>query len=137
MRYFVAITLALASAPLAAQNINPTPIEVPTYQSITAMKVPVIAGDITDRPYRVIGEIETGVRKASIFSKDPSPEKVYRELWERGEKMGADAVVNAKFGDPRVTALSWGSRKATGQAIKFLTDDEIAARNTSAATTAN
>lgn len=129
MRTFLAIGLALATVGATAQNINPTPIEVPTYQSVTAMKVPVVAGDITDRPYRVIGEIETGVRKATIFSKDPSPEKVYRELWERGQKLGADAVVNAKFGDPRVTALSWGSRKATGQAIKFLTDEEIEARN--------
>lgn len=128
MRTIIAIGLALASAPASAQNINPAPIEVPTYQSIKSMKVPVIAGDITDRPYRVVGEIETGVRKATIFSKDPSPEKVYRELWERGQRLGADAVVNAQFGDPRVTALSWGSRKATGQAIKFLTDDEIAAR---------
>ncbi|ALC12512.1 hypothetical protein [Sphingopyxis sp. 113P3] len=128
-RYLLAITIALASAPAAAQNINPAPAEAPpTYQSVLAMKVPVVAGDITDRPYRVVGEIETGVKKLTLFSKDPSQEKVYKELWERGKKMGADAVVNATYGDPRVTFMSWGSRKARGQAIKFLTDEEIAAR---------
>jgi hypothetical protein len=30
------------------------------------------------------------------------------------------------MGQARVTAMSWGSRKATGQAIKFLTPGEAA-----------
>jgi hypothetical protein len=129
MRTILAAALVLASTSALAQNINPSaPAPAPTYESITHMDVPVIAGDITDRPYRVIGEIETGVKKLTVFSKDPSEEKVYKELWERGKKMGADAVVNATYGDPRVTFMSWGSRKARGQAIKFLTDEEIAVR---------
>ncbi|BAI97455.1 MULTISPECIES: hypothetical protein [Sphingobium] len=82
--------------------------------------VPVFPYDITDRPYQVIGEVKAGVRKATIFSKAPSQEKIYRELWERGEKLGADAVIKAQYGDAHVTALSWGSSTATGVAIKFL-----------------
>jgi hypothetical protein len=129
MKLFVTALALTLSVAAHAQNIDPAPpTAVPTYAALVAMKVPVIAGDITDRPYRVVGEIEAGVRKATIFSKDPSEAKVYRELWERGRKLGADAVINANYGDPRVTALSWGSRKAKGQAIKFLTDAEIAAR---------
>jgi hypothetical protein len=50
--------------------------------------VPVFAGDITDRPYTVIGEVKAGVRKATIFSKSSSEGKIYRELWERARKMG-------------------------------------------------
>ncbi|MEI6417485.1 MAG: hypothetical protein WCO82_00310 [Sphingomonadales bacterium] len=97
------------------------------YAKLSTLPVPVVEGDITDRPYRVIGLIETGVRKATVFSKDPSREKVFRELWERGRKMGADAVINAEYGNARVRGLSWGSRDARGQAVKFLTDQEIAA----------
>lgn len=82
--------------------------------------VPVYPYDITDRPYRVLGEIKAGVRKATIFSKAPSQEKIYRELWERGQKLGADAVIKAQYGDAHVTAMSWGSSSATGVAIKFL-----------------
>lgn len=82
--------------------------------------VPVFPYDITDRPYEVIGEVKAGVRKATIFSKAPSQEKIYRELWERGEKLGADAVIKAQYGDAHVTALSWGSSSATGIAIKFI-----------------
>lgn len=81
--------------------------------------VPVFPHDITDRPYEVVGPIETNVRKATIFSKEASQKKIYRELWERGEKLGADAVVNASYGDARVTVTSWGATKATGTAIRF------------------
>ncbi|MEH3157804.1 MAG: hypothetical protein PGN08_02105 [Sphingomonas taxi] len=49
--------------------------------------MPVFAGDITERPYRVIGEVKAGVRKATVFSKSSSEAKIYRELWERARKM--------------------------------------------------
>jgi hypothetical protein len=35
-------------------------------------------------------------------------------------------VVNARAGGARVTGMSWGSRRSIGQAVKFLTDAEIA-----------
>lgn len=82
--------------------------------------VPVFPYDITDRPYKVLGEVKAEVRKATVFSKAPDQGKIYRELWERGEKLGADAVIKAQYGDARVTALSWGSSAATGVAVKFV-----------------
>lgn len=111
---------------LAAQNIAPPP--TPHYADIIRMPVPVIAGDITDRPYRVIGEIQTNVSKATIFSADPSEQRVYRELWQRASKIGADAVVNAHYSESVPGGWTWGRRKAYGQAIKFLTDAEITRR---------
>jgi len=81
--------------------------------------VPVFPHDFKDRPYEVVGEVKAGVRKATIFSKSPSQAKIYRELWERAEKMGADAVINAAYGDAHITAMSWGKSNATGTAIRF------------------
>ena len=81
--------------------------------------VPVFPNDITDRPYTVVGEVKAGIRKATIFSKEASQKKIYEELWERAEKMGADAVVNAKYGDSHVSVVSWGKTNATGTAVKF------------------
>ena len=81
--------------------------------------VPVFPYDIKDRPYEVVGEVKAGVRKATVFSKSPSQEKIYRELWERAEKLGADAVINATYGDAHMTAMSWGKSNATGTAIRF------------------
>jgi len=81
--------------------------------------VPVFPYDITDRPYTIVGEVKAGVRKATIFSKAPDQGKVYRELWERAQKLGADAVIKASYGDPHISAFSWGSVSATGLAVKF------------------
>ncbi|KQS05160.1 hypothetical protein ASG11_04295 [Sphingomonas sp. Leaf357] len=86
--------------------------------------VPVFPYDITDRPYKVLGEVKAGVRKATVFSKSPSQKKIYEELWERARKLGADAVIKASYGDSHVTALSWGKANATGVAIKFLVPGE-------------
>lgn len=83
--------------------------------------VPVFPYDITDRPYTVVGEVKAGVRKATVFSKEASQAKVYRELWERADKMGADAVINAKYGDSHITLTGWGKTNATGTAIRFTT----------------
>ena len=88
--------------------------------------VPVFPYDITDRPYKVLGEVKAGVRKATMFSKSPSQEKIYKELWERGRKLGADAVIKASYGNAHVTAMSWGKANATGIAIKFLAPGEVA-----------
>ena len=81
--------------------------------------VPVFPYDFKDRPYEVVGEVKAGVRKATVFSKSPSQEKIYKELWERAEKLGADAVINASYGDAHMTAFSWGKANAKGTAIKF------------------
>lgn len=91
------------------------------------MGVPVFPYDITDKPYKIIGPVKAGVRKATIFSKEPSQKKIYKELWERGEKMDADAVVNATYGDSHMTAFSWGKTNALGFAVRFLSEEEIAA----------
>ena len=133
-KYRLAAIVAVASLNVAAialaQDDAAAPAAPATYASLAELEYPVVAGDITDRPYRVLGEVRAEVRKATIFSRSPSQRHVYRELWERAERLGADAVVNAGYGDARVTALSWGSRRATGQAVRFLTEAEIAARGT-------
>jgi uncharacterized protein YbjQ (UPF0145 family) len=84
-----------------------------------AVGVPVFPHDITDRPYTVVGEVKAGIRKATIFSKEANQEKIYKELWERAEKLGADAVIKAAYGESHVSAFSWGKTNATGVAVKF------------------
>ena len=110
---FAALAVAVASPALA----QPAPA-VPLVNEDVG--VPVFPYDITDRPYQVLGEVKAGVRKATVFSKSPSQEKIYKELWERAQKLGADAVVKAQYGDAHVSAFSWGKANATGVAVKFL-----------------
>ena len=118
----LACALVFAAPAAWAQTAAPTasaPAASTGTTSDLVPGVPVYPYDITDRPYTVLGEVKAGVRKATMFSKSPSQEKIYRELWERGRKMGADAVVNAKYGDAHVTAMSWGKTNATGTAVRF------------------
>ncbi|WP_293968656.1 hypothetical protein [Sphingopyxis sp.] len=118
----VAVTAMAVATPAVAKKKDVTYVVVNE-----EMGVPVFPHDITDQPYKIVGVVTAGVRKATIFSKEPSQQKIYDEIWERGEKLGADAVIGAKYGDSHITALSWGNTKAGGVAIKFLTAEEIAA----------
>ena len=128
--FIIALVLAanIGAAAIAQDAGSPPPAPPTPYSAIADMRYPVVAGDITERPYRVLGIVGAEVRKATVFSRSPSQEHVYRELWERAERLGADAVINAQYGNARVTGLSWGSRRSQGEAIKFLTDAELAAR---------
>src|SRR3712207_719184 len=99
MKTFKFLPLALVVAVSAAQPVvaKDKPKEFVIVNE--AVGVPVFPHDITDRPYEVIGEVKAGVRKATIFSKEASQGKIYRELWERAAKLKADAVINAKYGE--------------------------------------
>jgi uncharacterized protein YbjQ (UPF0145 family) len=44
---------------------------------------------------------------------------VIEKLKAEAALVGADAVVNAKVTDVTVSAFSWGTRKGTGEAVKF------------------
>ena len=114
---FVAAIAVIAAAPAAPALAKKSPRSFVVVNE--KYGVPVFPGDIADRPYTVVGKVKAGVRKATVFSKDSSEGKIYRELWERAEKMGADAVINAKYGEAHVSLTSWGKTNATGTAIKF------------------
>jgi hypothetical protein len=94
----------------------------PAPASLTASEeasVPVYPYDIKDRPYEVLGEVHAGVRKATIFSQAPDQAKIYRVLWKDAQKIHADAVIKVQYGDPHITAFSWGSVSVSGTAIRF------------------
>ena len=110
----LALAFALVSTPALAKD-KPKSFIIVNEE----VGVPVFPHDITDRPYEVVGEVKAGVRKATIFSKEASQKKIYKELWERAEKKGADAVINASYGDSHVSLTSWGKTNATGTAIRF------------------
>lgn len=76
--------------------------------------------DITDRKYKVLGDIEATVNKTTIFHSDPTREKVNEELRKEAVKLGADAVIFVRYGTVGVSFMSWGSLNGKGRAIVFL-----------------
>ena len=117
----LALAAAISAASVAAQNVDgPPPVPHTTYAELRAMSVPVTAADITDHPYKVIGKIKTNIRKATILSGPISDDKARRELWERGRKMGADAVINAVLAENNTYSTRMGLRLVTGDAVRFV-----------------
>lgn len=129
---YLSLVAVIALAPLTSSSFAK---EAKTYVVVNEdVGVPVFPNDITDRPYIVIGEVTAGVRKATVFSKEASQAKIYRELWERAEKLGADAVIKAQYGNSHISAFSWGKTNATGTAIKFTTAPAAPSNATTAPT---
>ncbi len=75
--------------------------------------------DVTDRPYRVIGDIDVTVNKTTLFHPDPTPELVDEKLREEAAELGADAVILVRYGTVGVALTSWGSLDGKGRAIAF------------------
>ena len=111
----LALMVAVAAQPATAKDKPKKEFVVVN----DAVGVPVFPHDITDRPYEVLGEVKAGVREATIFSKEANQAKIYKELWERAEKLKADAVIKTNYGESHVSMMSWGKTNATGVAIRF------------------
>lgn len=76
--------------------------------------------DISDKKYKVLGDIEVTVRKTTIFHKDPTPEMVEEKLKLKAVELGADAVILVRYGDVGVSLMSWGALNGKGRAITFV-----------------
>jgi hypothetical protein len=95
----------------------------PGVQPVAAKKAPaditLSENDITERPYRSLGDIKVTVHKATIFDHDPTRAGVDDALRERAAELGADAVVLVRYGTVGIGALSWGQMDGNGRAVAF------------------
>ena len=82
-------------------------------------EIQVTEGDITDRSYKLIGDVSVTVNKTTVFHADPTKEMVTEKLKEKASELGADAVVLARYGKGGMSLMSWGSLEGKGRAIKF------------------
>lgn len=77
-------------------------------------------GDLTDRRYKTLGDIEVTVNKTTIFNADPTREMVNEKLKVKAAKLNADAVLLVRYGTVGVGLFSWGSLNGKGRAVSFL-----------------
>ena len=82
-------------------------------------RIQITEGDISNRPYSVIGDISVTVNKTTLFHPDPTKELVAEKLREKAGEIGADAVVLVRYGTVGVSFFSWGSLDGKGRAVKF------------------
>jgi len=99
-----ALVIICFAGPLGA---TPAPIADKAVAK-SADQIIITEGDITDRPYQALGDIEVTVKKWTIFDSDPTRAKVAEALKARAAEMGADAVVLARYGTVGIGFASWG-----------------------------
>lgn len=75
--------------------------------------------DIADRPYRVLGDLHVVVRKQTLFSAEPTRERVNEKLARAARKLGADAVILVRYGTVGMGVIGWGELEGRGRAIRF------------------
>lgn len=103
---------------LAVSLNHPAEVHARTADGVVDDAVPVFEGDVA-RPYVVVGEIRDNLRKPFAFMASPTKEKILAEIWERAKKLGADAVINARYGETKRTLLDHGRTPISGTAIKY------------------
>jgi hypothetical protein len=102
-------TSQVSNQPSTAAARPPTPVD----------RIEITEGDIAGRPYKSLGEIAVTVNKVTIFNADPTREMVDRRLRERAAQLGADAVIQVRYGTVGIGLMSWGSLDGKGRAIAF------------------
>jgi hypothetical protein len=106
-----------------SESVSPTAGAAPsTTQAVAATSpasIKVTTGDITDQPYRSLGDISVTVSKWTIFDRDPTPAAVDAALQDKAAKLGANAVILVRYGAVGIGAFSWGKLDGSGRAIAF------------------
>jgi uncharacterized protein YbjQ (UPF0145 family) len=110
-----------SAGPAPGEPPTPTSAQVKSDRPATdPAKIILTTGDITDRKYQAIGDIDVTVNKATIFDKDPTPALVDERLRAKAAELGADAVIFVRYGTVGVSFLSWGSLDGEGRAVFFV-----------------
>lgn len=92
----------------------------PATVTIMSKHILLTDGDITYRPYRVIGDIKITISKWSILDKTPTQAMINKRLKEEAAKRGADAVIFVRYGTPGIGAFTWGKLQGRGRAVAFI-----------------
>lgn len=101
----------------ATSNVSRT--AEPVRASRPAGEIEIFEGDVTDRPYKSLGDVSVTVNKVTLFNADPTREMVNQRLRNEAAKLGADAVIQVRYGTVGISPLSWGALDGKGRAIVF------------------
>lgn len=104
----------------ATKDGKPVVIETTGVEQVKPEDVELFEGDVKDRKYTVLAELNAVVRKTTIFNADPTREMVAEKLKEEAATLGADAVIQVRYGSVGVSMLSWGALEGKGRAIKYV-----------------
>ena len=118
-------TLCLSLA--ACGTWTTTSVEVPPGAATTSImpqrsapsQIVVTENDVTDRPYKSLGDISVTLRKFTILDHDPTHADVNAALQRKAAEMGADAIIFVRYGTVGFSGVSPGQLDGNGRAIAF------------------
>lgn len=109
---------ALSSAMLSIQAGAQTLVAAPPHTSNFDGFI-VTEGNISDRPYTVLGTVSAKAGKLTWVSRNPDRGDIDLKLRDKARQIGADAVVRVHYTPTGASMMSWGGIKGEGVAIKF------------------
>ena len=113
--------LLLGSPAWAIQMIPDAPIDEITIDGRTDPdRIVITRGTLTDRPYDSLGYISLMLRAEGRLDPPTTPESLARALRRRAARLGADAVIQARFS--QMGGLTGGVH-ASGLAIALIRPD--------------
>lgn len=84
-------------------------------------EIEIHAGGV-DFPYEPVRELEAKCEATTAFQKAPTMQDVNLKLQQLAATVGANAVINVNYSSG-VSLTSWRSMKATGLAVRRISDD--------------
>lgn len=78
-----------------------------------------ISTEGTSRPHVVLENMTATARQITVFGKVPTNADVDSDLRKRAAELGADAIVNVRYGKQGVGVISWSQISGEGQAIRY------------------
>ena len=76
--------------------------------------------DLPDRTYQSLGHLRVWVGRVLAVDRAQSEEELNQELRQEAARLGADAVINVRYGNRTVAEAQWLTLDATGTAVKFM-----------------
>lgn len=113
--------LLLSTCFISACSTYKTNSETTFTSTLLSGQEPVIhVGEITEKPDKLVllGWVEASVSKPSVLAKDPTEEQANIILAEKGEALGADAIIYVTY-KTRIGTLFLNKIEARGQAVKL------------------
>ncbi len=117
----VAGSVAFAASKPASDGAPPPP------GGKSPADIVIAEGDITDRPYRVLGDIAVSVNKVGIIDVPPIRTKVENALRAKAAAMGADAVIQVRYVEHGFAMLIRARMEGLGRAVVFRSGAEASA----------
>lgn len=115
------ILLLISACFISACSTYKTNSKTTFKSTLLSGQEPVIhVGEITEKPDKLVllGWVEASVSKPSIISKNPTEEQANIILAEKGQALGADAIIYVTY-RTRIGSLLLSKIEARGQAVKL------------------